>query len=206
MKHLIIALALSWGTLAVFGQKQERSPLAKDLQIKIALQAAPADQREGAKVLGYNEKGEFITLQEGTATNNLICLAPDYKSSVLYAYAYPKSLDPFMARGRELIAEGKRKQRDEIREAEHKAGKLPIPQTPTILYGYWGPLAKLNNTTGEIEGAQRRYVIYVPYAKAADIGLSSKPGLPGIPWLMDEGSYKAHIMINPENMGHSHGK
>ena len=50
MKHVVIALALSWGSLAVFGQKQERSPLAKDLQIKIALQAAPADQREGAKV------------------------------------------------------------------------------------------------------------------------------------------------------------
>lgn len=206
MKHVVIALALSWASLAVFGQKQERSPLAKDLQIKIALQAAPPDQREGAKVLGYNEKGEFVTLQEGTATNNFICLAPDYKSAVLYAYAYPKSLDPFMGRGRELIAEGKRKERDEIREAEHKAGKLPIPQTPTILYAYWGPLAKLNNSTGEIEGAMRRYVIYVPYAKAADIGLSTKPGLPGIPWLMDEGSYKAHIMINPENMGHSHGK
>jgi hypothetical protein len=111
-----------------------------------------------------------------------------------------------MARGRELIAAGKRKQRDEIREAECKAGKLSIPQTATILYGYWGPLANLDNNTGEIANAKRRYVIYMPYAKAADIGLSNKAGLPGIPWLMDEGSYKAHIMINPEDMGHTHGK
>lgn len=206
MKYFVTSLLLSLTTVLAFAQKQERKPLDKDLQIKIALQAAPADQREGAKVLGYNEQGELVTLREGDASAQLICLAPDYKLSVLYAYAYPKNLEPFMARGRELIAAGKRKQRDEIREAEFKAGKLSIPQTATILYGYWGPLANLDNNTGEIANAKRRYVIYMPYAKAADIGLSNKAGLPGIPWLMDEGSYKAHIMINPEDMGHTHGK
>ncbi len=178
-----------------------RAVPAADVQIKVALQAAPTEFREGAKVYGYSPEGKFVTLREGT--NGYICLAPDYKMSVYYAYCYPESLDPFMARGRELTAEGKRKQRDEIREAEFKAGKLKIPQTPSMLYGYWGPAEDLNPETGEIKDAKRRYVIYVPYAKAADYGMSNKGNNIGMPWLMDEGTYKAHIMITPP-LDHQH--
>lgn len=178
-----------------------RAVPAADVQIKVALQAAPTEFREGAKVYGYSSEGKFVTLREGT--NGYICLAPDYKMSVYYAYCYPESLDPFMARGRELTAEGKRKQRDEIREAEFKAGKLKIPQTPSMLYGYWGPAEDLNPETGEIKDAKRRYVIYVPYAKAADYGMSNKGNNIGMPWLMDEGTYKAHIMITPP-LDHQH--
>lgn len=193
---------LSVGTL--FAQKQTAKPLAKEVQIKIALQAAPEDLREGAKVYGYDETGKFIVLQEASNNNKMVCLAPDYKMSTFYAYAYPQSLDPFMERGRQLIAEGKRKQRDEIREQEFKAGTLIIPATPTILYGYWGEASALNPETGEIKDAQRRYVIYMPFAKAEDIGLSSKHNNLGMPWLMGEGEYKAHIMITPP-MEHNHG-
>ena len=201
MKQIFIITAFLVLQLSTFAQ-QKKEILSKDLQIKLALQAAPTDQREEATVYGYDENGKFVTLREGT--NNLICQAPDVNQALLYVYAYHKSLDAFMARGRELIAEGKRRQRNEIREAEFKAGKLIIPQTPTMLYGYWGSLDNLDKETGEIKDAKRRYVLYMPYATADSIGLSDKPTLPGIPWLMDAGTYKAHIMINPPDMGHSH--
>lgn len=178
-----------------FAQETKHEILPAAVQIKIAVQAAPTEFREGAKVYGYDADGQFVVLRAGT--NDFICLAPDYKLPLLYAYAYPKSLEPFMARGRALIAEGKREEQDKIREAEFKAGKLFIPQTPTMLYGYWGSLEKLNKETGEMADAKRRYVIYAPYAKATDLGLSNKPTVAGIPWLMGEGTYKAHIMINP---------
>lgn len=178
-----------------------RAVLPAEVQIKIATQAAPAEFRDAAKVLGYSPEGKFVTLREGT--NGFICLAPDYRMSVYYAYCYPESLEPFMARGRELTADGKRKQRDEIREAEFKAGKLSIPQTPSMLYGYWGDADKLNAETGEIAEAKRRYVIYVPFAKAADYGMANKGNNIGMPWLMDEGTYKAHIMITPP-LDHKH--
>lgn len=205
MKKNIILIVAVFLYITTTAQNKEQKPLPKEIQIKIALQAAPENLRDGAKVYGYDESGKFAVLQEPSNNNKMICLAPDYKMSTYYAYAYPQSLDAFMERGRQLIAEGKRKERDEIREQEYKAGKLDIPQTPTILYGYWGKARDLDVETGEIKDAKRRYVIYMPFAKAEDIGLSSKHNNLGMPWLMDEGGYKAHIMITPP-MEHNHGK
>lgn len=201
MKKLITIMAvLIAGTLTTQAQKKQIP--ATELQIKIALQAAPVEFREGAKVYGYDATGRFATLREGN--NGYICLAPDYKMNVYYAYCYPESLEPLMARGRELIAEGKRKERDAIREQEFKDGKLSIPQGPSTLYGYWGSADKVNIETGEISDAKRRYVIYLPFAKAKDLGLSNQHNNLGMPWLMDEGTYKAHIMITPPLEGHKH--
>lgn len=204
MKPLLINILLLTTLSAVFAQQPLPKVLSAETQIKVAVMAAPIDKRSDAKVYGYTSEGKFIVLREGT--NDFVCLAPNIKQSgtYLYAYAYPKSLDPFMERGRDLIAEGKRKERDAIREAEIKAGKLIMPKGPNTLYGYWGKADDLNHETGEIQNAKRRYVIYVPYTKAVDLGLPNKPDVPGMPWLMDEGTYKAHIMINPENMGHQH--
>lgn len=204
-KNIVLFIAVLTSMAALAQNNTEQKPLPKEVQIKIAIQAAPEDLREGAKVYGYDESGKFVVLQEPSNDNKMVCLAPDYKMSTYYAYAYPQSLDPFMERGRQLIAEGKRKERDEIREQEFKAGKLAIPQTPTILYGYWGKASDLDSETGEIKDAKRRYVIYMPFAKAADIGLSNKHNNLGMPWLMDEGEYKAHIMITPP-MEHTHGR
>lgn len=202
MKNILsLAIAFVSVIFTTNAQQAKQIPSA-DLQIKIATQAAPAEFRTDAKVYGYDQKGKFVTLREGK--NGYICLAPDYKMSVYYAYCYPESLEPFMARGRELTDQGKRKERDKIREQEFKDGKLSIPQTPTTLYGYWGDSKNVDATTGEIKDAKRRYVIYMPYAKAADLGLSNKGNNIGMPWLMDEGSYKAHIMITPPLEDHKH--
>ncbi|WP_437920303.1 hypothetical protein [Sphingobacterium sp. LRF_L2] len=201
--YLVSLLILS----VVQGRAQQHAKavpsLPQDLQIKIAEMAAPVEKRAGAKILGYNAEGKFVTLREGS--NDFVCLAPKPSKTMLYSYAYPASLDPFMARGRELTAEGKNsKQKNEVREAEIKAGKLSMPQGPSTLFCYWGKTSDLNEDTGEIDSAWRRYVIYVPYATAASTGLPDKPALPGMPWLMDAGSYKAHIMINPEALSQSH--
>lgn len=179
------------------GAQQSSPALPRDVQIKVAVMAAPEEMRAEATVYGYTPNGEFTVLREGS--NDFVCLAPDLRQegTTLQSYAYPKSLDPFMARGRALTAENKRTERDAIREAEIKAGKLPMPQTPTTLYVYSGERKNLDFQTGEISDAKRRYVVYIPYARAADLGLSNKPAGPGMPWLMDEGTYKAHIMITP---------
>jgi hypothetical protein len=183
-------------------KKAEASILSADLQTKIALLAAPENVRGDAKVLGYNPKGEIVELKKGTS--NFTCLAPDYKMPNYYAsYCYPNSLEPLMARGRELIKEGKRRQRNDIRAQEFAEGKFTMPTEPTTMYGYWGTLEQLNKETGEMADAKRRYVIYVSGKKASDLGLSNQPNNIGMPWLMDEGTYKAHIMITPP-MEHNH--
>lgn len=190
MKHLLyILLAVPMPGIA------QLIPAA-EIQIKTAVLAAPTEQRENASVFGYSEKGEFVTLKKGS--NDMICLADDPTQPGLNVSCYHKDLDLFMARGRELKKEGKSNQESfETREAEVKAGKLVMPKQPTTLYVYTAPDDKFNRTTGEVQEGYLRYVIYIPYATAESTGLPLKPDAPGMPWIMDPGTHRAHIMITP---------
>lgn len=103
-----------------------------------------------------------------------------------------------MARGRELIAVGKTEaQKHEIRKQEVESGKLKMPDVPSFLYVLTGTEENYNKTTGDLKDGNFRYVIYMPYATAESTGLPTKPFVPGMPWLMDPGTYGAHVMITP---------
>lgn len=169
----------------------------KDEQIAAALQAAPEQFREGATVLGYLASGKLVTLKKGT--NNMICLADDPFKEGFSAAAYHKDLEPFMARGRELRAEGKTQDEvDSIRNEEAKSGKLPMPgKGGATLHVLFGKDAKYNPETGKVENAIYRYVVYIPWATTESTGLPTTPTTMGGPWIMDAGTCKAHIMINP---------
>lgn len=161
-------------------------------QIKTALMAVPDDYKEGAKVYGYDSEGNFATLREGN--NDYIALADDPTNEKFSTAAYHKGLDPFMARGRELKAQGKTfKEIFDIREAEVKAGKLKMPDKATLCV-FTG---EVNPETKEIENPYVRYVFYIPYATGESTGLPTTPTPPGHAWLMDPGTHRAHIMITP---------
>ncbi|MBL7876868.1 MAG: hypothetical protein JNL53_14465 [Cyclobacteriaceae bacterium] len=167
-----------------------------DIQIKTAVLAAPEDKRAGAMVYGYDTKGEFVVLRKGT--NEMICLADNPNQAGLSVSCYHKDLEPFMARGRELKAEGKSFQETfDIREAEAKSGKLIMPKQASNLQVYSAKAEDYNATTGEVMKGSFRYVVYIPWATAASTGLPIKPEAPGMPWIMDPGTHRAHIMINP---------
>ena len=168
----------------------------KEVQIKMAVLAAPQEQRENATVMGYSANGDLISLRKGT--NGMICLADDPGQKGLNVSCYHESLDPFMERGRQLKKEGKSFQEIfDMREAEVKAGKLKMPEQPTTLYVYTAPDEKVNLTTGEVQDGYLRYVIYIPYATSESTGLPLKPDFAGQPWIMDPGTHRAHIMISP---------
>ncbi|WP_299123587.1 hypothetical protein [uncultured Winogradskyella sp.] len=163
--------------------------------IATALMAAPKASRAGCKVIGYNMAGEFVTLREGN--NEFIVLADDPKKEGFNAACYHKDLDPFMARGRALKAEGKKHQEIfDIREEEVKSGKLKIPMGLT-LHIYFGPKTMYNPETSEVDGARLRYVVYMPYATSASTGLPEVPPASNHPWIMNPGTHRAHIMISP---------
>lgn len=167
-----------------------------EIQIKTALLAAPAESKDKAMVYGYSPSGEFIVLRKGE--NELVCLADDPNQPGLSVACYHKSLDPFMARGRELKKEGKSfQQRFDIRDQEVKDGKLMMPKQPTTLFVYSADKEKFNPMTGETQDGYMRSVVYIPYATAESTGLPTKPVGPGLPWIMDPGTYRAHIMIDP---------
>lgn len=158
--------------------------------------AAPAESREGAKVYGYTDKGEWTVLRAGTG--EMVCLADDPKAEGFSASCYHKDLDAFMERGRELKNAGKSfKEIFDIREEEVKSGKLMMPKQPTTLYVYFAPADGYNAQTGEVTKGNFRYVVYIPWATAESTGLPLKPEAPGMPWIMDPGTHRAHIMINP---------
>ena len=165
--------------------------------IQTALMAAPEAGRAGAKVIGYNTAGEFVTLREGT--NEFIVLVDDSSRKGFNAACYHKDLEPFMARGRALRAEGKSP--DEVfamREAEAKAGTLPIP-TGATLHIYFGPSTNYDPQSGAVEGAKLRYVVYMPFATSESTGLPESPVAANHPWIMNPGTHRAHIMISPIN-------
>ncbi len=189
MKQFIIYAVTLFITYSC-AKAQEVPPA--EWQIKTALMAAPEEFREGAKVYGYDTKGNFATLQEGT--NAYICVADDPNKKGFSSAAYHKELDEFMARGRALKAEGKDgKEIFAIREKEVKAGKLKMPDKATLCV-FSG---EVNATTKEIEKPYVRYVFYMPYATGASTGLPTTATPPGHAWLMDAGTHRAHIMITP---------
>ncbi len=168
----------------------------KEGQIGAAVMAAPEDQRAEATVLGYDAQGKVVTLREGT--NNMICLADNPNQNGFSVACYHQELEPFMARGRELKAQGKGPSEIfDIREEEAKAGKLKMPKEGSTLHVLSGKEGKYDPETNQVTGANYRYVVYIPFATAESTGLPLKPMVPGGPWIMDPGTHRAHIMITP---------
>jgi hypothetical protein len=189
MKKLL-SLFLNFGILS-FCHAQDNAAA-----IKLAVMAAPAELRDGAGVYSVSPKGELVVVR--AAKNDLICLTDDATQSGLSVSCYHKDLEPFMARGRKLKIEGKNFQEIfDAREGEVKAGKLQMPKAPATLYVYNAKDGEFNAQSGEVTKGYLRYVIYIPFATAESTGLPLSPNAPGMPWIMDPGTHRAHIMINP---------
>ena len=170
-----------------------------DVQVAGALQAAPAMDRSGATVFGFRDDGSMTTLREGDGS--LICLADDPSREGWNVACYHESLDPFMARGRELRSQGVTDSGElaQRRWDEADAGTLAMPEEPATLYVLTGDGFDAESET--VENSFLRWVIYTPWATPESTGLSPAPTAPGAPWLMFPGTAGAHIMITPPPPG-----
>jgi hypothetical protein len=169
---------------------QDKSP---QRQIADAVSPLPDSLRGGAKVLGYRG-GQLVTLREGR--NSMICLADDPQEKGFHTSCYHRSLEPFMARGRALRAEGASRQAVEsTRLAEIEAGKLAMPTQPAALYQLLHDDDAFDPSSGDTVGLRGLYVIYMPYATTETTGISTTPSRTG-PWLMYPGKPWAHVMLN----------
>ena len=161
-------------------------------QVAAAVASLPEELKAGAAVLGYVTAGKLVSLRTGT--NDMICLAPDPAVKAFHSACYHKAMEPFMARGRALRAEGvKGAQVDTVRFAEVKSGKIKMPTQPTMLYQIFG--GTFDEQTGKVTGGSALYLTYMPFATTATTGLTSKPSEKS-PWLMFPGTPKAHIMFS----------
>lgn len=164
-------------------------------QIAATVLAAPEEYRAGAMVHGYDAQGKLTTLRKGT--NEMVCLADAPGDAKFSAACYHRDLEPYMARGRELVAKGIAggDRNEAYRWKEIRDGKLSMPKEPRMLYVLSGK--SYDAASGKVIDGVVRWVIYVPNATAESTGLSVKPKR-GEPWLMDAGTPGAHIMITPK--------
>jgi hypothetical protein len=179
--------------LAVAGlPAQERSEAE---QIRDAVRSAPESMQEGAEILGYGgeprPKDSLTLLREGT--NDLVCLADDPVREDFHTACYHRSLEGYMALGRQLREEGKT--RSEIMDARYAAldaGRIGMPARATLysVTAGSGPDPATDRLTGE----RRLVVVYVPGATGPELGLPTRPE-GDMPWLMLPDTPWAHIMI-----------
>lgn len=179
-------------------EKIEIPPLAH--QIAGAVLAAPTERREGARVLAYGPDGQLQTVRQGN--NDLVCLADDPRQKGFHVACYHRDLEPYMARGRALRAQGIHGEKNrKTRWKEVDDGKLPMPRQPKTVYVLSGNA--FDAARGLVEQPHLRWVLYAPYATPESTGLSLSPRENG-PWLMLPGTAGAHIMINPPAMPMKH--
>ncbi len=162
-------------------------------QIAAATLPLPEAMRANATVLGYRTAGKLETLRKGS--NGMTCLAHNPADVDRFHVAcYHDSLEPFMARGRELRAQGvKASQIDTVRFSEVESGKLKMPNSGA-LYSLTGPAGDFDAVKVAAPKSRLLFVVYLPGATQQSTGLSTVP-LVGQPWLMLPGTPKAHIMF-----------
>jgi hypothetical protein len=163
-------------------------------QIAAAVQPLPAPMQGSAAVLGYGADGQLVELRRGSGS--MICLADDPKDDGFHVACYSATMDPFMARGRELRARGADQNTvDSVRGAESRDGRIRMPST-AMLYSLTGPAGSYNAATNTVTGARPLFVVYTPFATAESLGVTTMPQR-GVPWMMHPGAPNAHIMFVP---------
>lgn len=198
MKKILIGLTVLCTSFG-FTQNAEKKEvvLDKNTQIALATHFLSDEEKSQAKVLGYSQEGELIVLKN--ANSHLTCVADDPNKEGLELVCYHSKLDAFMQRGRDLRKEGKStKELRAIRKAEIDAGDLEFPEKQSMLYVFTGAHENIDVESGTVKDGSLRYVVYVPYETQESTGLPLKPSQPGMPWLMDPGTHRAHIMFSPK--------
>ncbi|MFI5279373.1 MAG: hypothetical protein ACHQU1_02670 [Gemmatimonadales bacterium] len=188
---LSAALVLIGGPLEA--QQPSRPAPTAAQQIAAAVLPLPDSMRAGARVYGYTADGHFAELRAGTGS--MTCLISKPGAERFQVACYHNSMEEFMARGRELRAQGVTAI-DSVRNADVMAGRVHLPPVAS-LYSLNGPAGSWDPATNALTGVSPLYVVYLPFATEASTGISATPAR-GRPWLMHPGEPGAHVMIVPE--------
>lgn len=117
-----------------------------------AVAPLPEQFRATASVRARTEgSADLVDLRSGDGP--FLCLADDPTDDRFHVACYHASLEPFMARGRELRAQGMTTEVDSVRFAEVAAGRLAMPTHPAALYSLSGDSASLDESSETITGA-----------------------------------------------------
>jgi DNA-binding transcriptional MerR regulator len=148
----------------------------------------PADLRDGAGVIAYDEQGNRKVLREGT--NMMECQVRDENSG--FTRCYHKNLGTESDLRARLSAEGK--------TVEEMSAAINVARGDgTLMEAPFGSLAY--RLYEEEDRLKLLWVMRLPNAMSTDLGMSiasqRDPSLDGegLPWMMREGTPGAHLMI-----------
>lgn len=176
--------------------QQPWSGLPPELQIRLAVQAAPEGLRESATVQGWDAEGAFVVLREGAG--ELICIAPDPTREEFEVSCHHRDLEDFFELGRDLHARGiTGQERLQARWDAYTAGDIDIP-TGTVNHILTG--SGFDPATGEVADPYLRSTVYTPNATPESTGIGIQPSAEA-PWLMFPGTPGSHIMVTPPRGG-----
>ena len=188
---VVVAIA-TWAMGSAQAQAPQPLPTVEQ-QIATAVLALPAPMQAGATVMGYRKSEKLEVIREGK--NGMICLAQFAVEKSFHVSCYQEGMEPFMARGRELRAQGVKDPKvDTVRYAEVASGKIKMPKT-AALYQIFGKPTSWDAATGKLTDVSTLLVVYIPGQTGETTGLSTVPTKIG-PWIMFPGTPKAHIMIS----------
>jgi hypothetical protein len=155
----------------------------------------PADLRAGAGVVLLDNAGQALTLRP--STNGMVCITDPPGDAFFVVECYHGSFIPVVYRMKQLKAMGlPEAAMDETIEAEIRAGRLRLPSGVTTSYGMSGPVAGYDTSTNTVSEAMAVWHrLHVPHARAIDGGLPSRDD-GRHPYMMAEGTYYAHVMLD----------
>lgn len=190
---MIRALMVAAGVVLIAAPAAAQGPQRSERwEIAAAVLPLPDSLRAGARVLVYRGP-DLVDVRAGS--NEMICLGDDPAHKGLQVSCYHKSLEPFMARGRELRAAGitKREAVDSARLADVKSGRIVMPSS-AILSSIFADSDSFDAAAGPPEKHRALDVIYLPYATQESTGIPEQPATDR-PWLMFPGLPWAHVML-----------
>ena len=158
--------------------------------IALAIAPIPTETEQGTAKVIQKQGDDWVTLREGPGP--FICVADDPGADGFHSACYHESLEPYMARGRELTSQGiTGRDNVEMRMAEIEAETLEMPSYAILHAIYAG-----EGWSGDMDAVLRHQaVIYTPFATAEDLGLPTSATRGA--WLMGGGTANSHIMITP---------
>jgi predicted unusual protein kinase regulating ubiquinone biosynthesis (AarF/ABC1/UbiB family) len=192
-KASVLVFALAFSGAAPLGAQAPAQLPSVEQQIAAAVLPLPMELRDGATVMGYRSADKLETIRPGK--NGMTCLALFAVEKSFHVACYHDGMEAFMARGRELRAQGvKDPNVDSVRFAEVRSGKIKMPKE-AAMYQIFGKPTSWDAATGKVSDASTLLVVYMPGATAASTGLSAVPVKTGA-WIMYPGTPKAHIMLS----------
>jgi hypothetical protein len=188
-----VAAALAAGTVLAQSASGPKRPANQAEEITLALSALPEPMRAGATVYTLGPKG-YVKAREGTSGVN--CLVersrPDTQEPICWDREGSETIMPLTLARAEWRAAGASEAEIERRAGEGFAkGQFRAPRKAGVSYMLSAENYVFNGQ--RVVKYHPHVMIYAPYVRNADIGTT--PGDPNAPWVLNEGSPHAYIIV-----------